>query len=37
MEVALIILEVLAIVADIVTIYMFIESRCGKRSDKYEK
>ncbi len=37
MEVALIILEVLAIVADIVTIYMFIENRCEKRTDKNKK
>ncbi len=37
MEVALIIFEVMAIAADLVTIFMFIESRLEKRSHKYEK
>ncbi len=37
MEIALIFLKVVAVVADFVTIYMFIESRCEKRSDKNEK
>ncbi len=37
MEVALIILEVIAIAADIVTIFMFIESRFDMRNDRNEK
>ncbi len=37
MEIALIILDVIAIAADLVTIYLFIESRLEKRSDRNEK
>ncbi len=37
MEVILIVFDVMAIVADFVTIFMFIESRREKRSHKYEK
>ncbi len=33
----IIILEVIAIVADLVTIYMFIESRIEKHTDRNEK
>ncbi len=37
MEIALIILDVIAIAADFITIYLFIESRLEKRSDRNEK
>ncbi len=37
MEVALIIFEVIAIVADFVTIFLFIESRLEKHADKRKK
>ncbi len=37
MEVALMILDVIAIAADLVTIFMFIESRCEKRADRKTK
>ncbi len=37
MEIALIIIEVVAIVADFVTIFMFVESRLEKHADRNEK
>ncbi len=37
MEIALTFLKVVAVVADFVTIFMFIESRSEKRSDRNEK
>ncbi len=37
MEIALIIIDVIAIVADLVTIFMFIESRRDKHADRNEK
>ncbi len=37
MQVALLIIEVMALAADIMTIYLFIETRIEKRSDKKKK
>ncbi len=37
MEIALIIFEVIAIVADFITIFMFVESRLEKHADKRKK
>ncbi len=37
MEIALIVIDVVAIVADLVTIFMFIESRREKHADRNEK
>ncbi len=36
-EVIFILLEVIAIAADVVTIYMFIETRLAKHNDRREK